>query len=700
MRLLTPEAQKQEQITNLANVFTRVDRVLASRGDIKCVAVLSGSGAPAWSDGKTITFNINRINDITNVEDIVMITGLNYHELAHVLYTPRETHTVGEYVLRNGFQTAFNILEDQRIETLLTATYPATAAYFTTTFMRYCIAREDQWEQNHVLAYGRRYLPRKVREAFAQRFKWQHVREEFEKTIDAYRLLNPQRKTHAKKMCSLIRKFDRLMDEITPPQQPYGHGQGRPELQQNGREQTANQQDEAAEWAEWYDEDREAAEAEEDEQEQIGSSKSKKEDSDDDDDQGDSDADGDDAGDDAGTGDDSGDASEDADADSDGEGDEGSEGSSEADEDDGDGESSGGSDGTADSEDGGTDSGDSTGSDDAGRGDDGDSESEGVGDEDGQGGGIGSGKSGADGQRHIDDDDELRGQIEDALNDILNDAEIQREATAKQKQIIDGSGEALPQLETKRASYMTPSPQLTNISVKFGKELERLRDDLDPGWHRHKSSGRINVQRAIQGADLDTVWDQWDEGINDSTDFEAVLYVDYSGSMSGRMQEACEAMWVIKRAIEKVKGSVTVYAFDDESSVLYRPDQKAEANKVKVIGADGMTDPTDAIRDSLRLFQSTRRKNKIAIFLTDGGWSGAYGGHDPQSHPDTWPGMIDRMNKFGIVTALAVIGGYGSSYDTPTERRQCQMATTISNPADLIVFAKALVKQTMKESRR
>jgi hypothetical protein len=698
MRLLTPEAQHREEINNLANVFTRVDRVLSGRGDVRCQAVHSGSSAPAWSDGRTITFNVNRIKSITNVEDIVMITGLNYHELAHVLFTPRETHSVGQFVMNGGYQTAYNILEDQRIETFLTAQYPATAAYFTTTFMRYCLAREDQWEQNHVLAYGRRYLPRKVRDAFAKRFKWQEYRKDFERIIDTYRLLNPHKVTHAKKMTSLIRQFSDLLDMINPPDQPYGHGQGRPEMPDKGREQTSNQQDEAAEWAEWYDDDRDEQEAEEDQQASAGKGRDSK--SDDDDDQEDSD-DGDggvgEDGDEGDGGSDSGDSSDDDDAEADGKGHGGSEDDGEDDGDAGDGESSGGADGDDDADDS-----DGAGSSSDGRGSRGDGSDDGVddpadSDEESQGKGIGEGGSG-DGQRHLDDQSELRGVIEDVMDGILNDAEIQREATAKQNSIINGTGQALPELTTKRASYMAPSPQMVNITRKFSKELERLRDDLDPGWERHKSSGRINVQRAIQGADLDTVWDQWSEGINDSTDFECVLYVDYSGSMMGsEMQRACEALWIIKRAIERVGGSVTVYAFDDVSSILYRPDQKAEADRVKIIDADGGTDPTGAINDSLRIFQQSRRKNKLAIFLTDGGWGGQYMW---EKRPDSWPHMIQRMNAFGIVTALAVIGGWEKDYSEPSSRNYTQMAQNIDTAADLVGFAKAIVKQVMKESRR
>jgi pimeloyl-ACP methyl ester carboxylesterase len=98
-------------------------------------------------------------------------------------------------------------------------------------------------------------------------------------------------------------------------------------------------------------------------------------------------------------------------------------------------------------------------------------------------------------------------------------------------------------------------------SKSFGIELERLRADFDPAWERRTSSGRINAQRYMTGADLDEVFDRWDEGRDDAVDIEAVILLDVSGSMHSDATNAYESMWALKRALDKVGAGTTVVTF-------------------------------------------------------------------------------------------------------------------------------------------
>jgi hypothetical protein len=51
------------------------------------------------------------------------------------------------------------------------------------------------------------------------------------------------------------------------------------------------------------------------------------------------------------------------------------------------------------------------------------------------------------------------------------------------------------------------------------------------------------------------------------------------------MNLACQAMWVIKHALEKIDATVTVYGFNTESFLIYSKDERADQGKARMIGA-------------------------------------------------------------------------------------------------------------------
>ena len=78
------------RLNALCRVYEQADRVLT--GDPVIVNVVPDGPAPAWSDGASITFNASEIEEI-DLETLTQINGLNYHEMAHQLYTPRRGTT-------------------------------------------------------------------------------------------------------------------------------------------------------------------------------------------------------------------------------------------------------------------------------------------------------------------------------------------------------------------------------------------------------------------------------------------------------------------------------------------------------------------------------------------------------------------------------------------------------------------------------
>jgi hypothetical protein len=191
------EQERSVRLNALCRVYEQADRVLT--GDPVIVNVVPDGPAPAWSDGASIYINLNEIEDM-DLETLTQVNGLNYHELAHHLYTPRKGTDLVKWVVDNQYFQAFNILEDQRIETLLTGRYPSIAPYLTATVARWLGASEDI-NGNYVCIRGRRYLPVEIRQAFRDEFAFPELIPAIIDIVDEYRLLAfPQGYERAKEL--------------------------------------------------------------------------------------------------------------------------------------------------------------------------------------------------------------------------------------------------------------------------------------------------------------------------------------------------------------------------------------------------------------------------------------------------------------------------------------------------------------------
>lgn len=181
------EAQERAiRLNALCRVYEQADRVLT--GDPVLVHVVPDGAAPAWSDGQSITINASEINEI-DLDTLIQVNGLNYHELAHHLYTPRRGTTLMQWVLDQGYMQAMNILEDQRIETLLVARWPSIAPFLTASVVRWLGDDEEGAAGNYICVRGRRYLPVEIREGFRDLFAFPHLIPTIANIVDEYRLL-------------------------------------------------------------------------------------------------------------------------------------------------------------------------------------------------------------------------------------------------------------------------------------------------------------------------------------------------------------------------------------------------------------------------------------------------------------------------------------------------------------------------------
>ena len=178
--------ERSVRLNAMCRVYEQADRVLT--GDPVTVHVAPDGPAPAWSDGASITINLDQIEDM-DLETLTQVTGLNYHELCHHLYTPRKGTTLVQHIIEQDHFQAFNILEDQRIETLFVARYPAVAPFLTATVARWLGRDEEDLPGNYLCIRGRTYLPVEIRQAFRDAFAFPELIPTIIDIVDKYRLL-------------------------------------------------------------------------------------------------------------------------------------------------------------------------------------------------------------------------------------------------------------------------------------------------------------------------------------------------------------------------------------------------------------------------------------------------------------------------------------------------------------------------------
>lgn len=212
------EVDEDEQLRiirlgTLARVYQGADRILT--GDPLVVNIVESGPAPAWSDGASITLNAEYISSM-DLETLTQVNGLNYHELCHHLYTPRKGTPLVQWVIEQNLFEAFNVLEDQRIETLLTARYPSIIPFLEASVLRYLAETPMEAAGNYVVVRGRRYLPVEVRQGFRNIFYKPELIPDIIRIVDEYRLLAfPRDYGRAQE---LIKEFsDLVMDKLDMP---------------------------------------------------------------------------------------------------------------------------------------------------------------------------------------------------------------------------------------------------------------------------------------------------------------------------------------------------------------------------------------------------------------------------------------------------------------------------------------------------
>lgn len=200
----------------LMSIFQRSNTIYVGR---RIDMVTSTNERTASTDGKKIVFSQRLIDDILNsgsLASFVKFKGLNYHEVSHIMYSPRLNSTmVTRICQRTNGTLALKILEDQRIEMWFTTKHTNAIPYFVETFRSLILDNPKRTPEYGLLIYGRKFLGKKARRQAKQAFVklydielWNRATE----IIDAYLPLSVAR--HEFKMEGLVYEFADVLNSL------------------------------------------------------------------------------------------------------------------------------------------------------------------------------------------------------------------------------------------------------------------------------------------------------------------------------------------------------------------------------------------------------------------------------------------------------------------------------------------------------
>jgi len=231
------------RLNAISGVYQRADRII-TRDSSLTVSVVDDKemNTPAMSNGKEIIFNANLIENI-DTDTITSLHGINYHEVGHILFSPRAGSDLGKFIKDRKLVRALQFLEEGRIEKLLTAKYPSTKLFLEATSMDYLLKGDPaEWGEHFPVITARTYLSLEIRQIVADKFIARYgmaMATEVHDIVHEYRLLVfPKDFDRAKQL--LVRFADMVGYDVEPEKQPkWGKGKcngsvptkGRPESQ-------------------------------------------------------------------------------------------------------------------------------------------------------------------------------------------------------------------------------------------------------------------------------------------------------------------------------------------------------------------------------------------------------------------------------------------------------------------------------------
>lgn len=250
------EEEYREHVTKLqsvSSVYSKADTIITGDKVQVSVDMVGQVDTTAYNDGKEITFNASLLETLDD-NTITSLHGFNYHEVAHILFTPRAGSELGKWVSENKVRRAFNILEDSRIERLLISKYPSVRLYLEACITDYLLkGNPKEWADYFYLTTGRKYLDLELRQELADRFVRRHgveIAQDLARITHEYRVLSlPSDKEKAKVLILELTKYVGF-DDVQSGYVTWKGGHETREIQDKGRPTSNREQKELQDRAE------------------------------------------------------------------------------------------------------------------------------------------------------------------------------------------------------------------------------------------------------------------------------------------------------------------------------------------------------------------------------------------------------------------------------------------------------------------
>lgn len=546
--------------------------------------------SPAWStDTGIVLMHRPQLGNISSAANIIRLKGLAVHEIAHLMYTPRDRTHFMKWVADYNHLTAFNILEDNRIENIMVANMSGIKPWLIHTVTGELLNNLTPAEQANLLplVWGRKYLPADVRKAAYN--TWSSTAAdaaEVADILDKYIVLNFHNKEDIATAKPLIGRLHSIMNvSSNMPSSPNHVKDSTSAPSSQGETYTASK--------------REIDKALKEVSEAVASDS----------------------------------AHEDTDTDT-----------------------------TEDAPP-----------------------------------AVSGGDSGEPNANIASALRSAKASAEsDVLEDVKNTIESIRDADSKtlfnEDDNIPANRRGVPRIPKYQLKYENASVDAVNNSRRFAKELQEVRAMFDPGWVRKSSQGRLNVRDYMLGTDLDEAFDLWDQGNQDVTDIECVILLDNSGSMRDMCTAAYESMWATKRALDSIGADTTVIQFGSWGEILYPSEVKATTRMLTArFNGGGSTNPLASLVKAKDILSNSSRAIKILIVITDGDWGNKIACDQ----------VIASMRSSNVLTGLVyledanlheVFKHYDDNKNRMFDAHYCEMFTHLTNPSDIVDFAKQLAK--------
>lgn len=277
--------------------------------------------------------------------------------------------------------------------------------------------------------------------------------------------------------------------------------------------------------------------------------------------------------------------------------------------------------------------------------------------------------------------EDLRKAAEDALR---NDKDARRDLDNVLDALRQSPHRDGVQGEVPLGEFKEPTDAARKLHHEVGDALLDLKDETEPGWQRRTDSGRLNTRRLLtSNAPYDELFDRFQPGEMDATDFEVALLLDTSSSMRRYVEALAEATWAVQQASDDLEAAVTIITWNgDEHRVVAESGNRPDG-RVFVPAAWGGTDPVSALNETFRLLADSQARNRIMLILTDGQWS----------NEEQAARVIAAMNEVGITTAFAFLGAEnlfdGNSHG-------CAVSERIDRPQGLALMFRRIAAERIK----